>query len=68
MCSMCYIETRRSNACVEDERGQEVKELTNSLRGAYHAKNLHEFFVAVWGMLQVQSQLYGNHKNTCRLK
>lgn len=53
MCSMCYIETRRSNACVEDERGEEGKELTNSLRSAYRARNLHELFVAVWGMLQV---------------
>lgn len=50
---MCYIETRRSNACVEDKRGEVGKELTNSLRSAHRARNLHEFFVAVWGMLQV---------------
>lgn len=47
---MCYIETRRSNACVGDEGG-EGKELTSPLRSAYHARNLHEFFVAVYGVL-----------------
>lgn len=53
---------------LEDEREEVVKELTNSLRSAYNPRNLHELFVAVWGMLQVQSQFYGSHKNTCRLK
>lgn len=48
---MCYIETRRSNACVEDRGGGEGKELTSPLRSAYCARNLHEFFVAVYGVL-----------------
>lgn len=51
MWSMCYIERCRLNACVEDKGGGEGKKLTSLLRSAYHAIALHEFFVAVYGVL-----------------